>query len=240
MADIFDERDDSIDATVDAVRSFMGDEFQTTVLDRLPTNPQAYENINTLYVLLLASGLQSAIDALPYEEGVEFMTRAAGRPVPDRRQLQTIRDYNKRYLSSAVMEIAQEIQKKAREGVLLGNGADAVKGIRGVLAKSVTKFANAVDTALNAFDRAILEAISEDGDRWIYVGPKDSKNRPFCAAILSEGRAYTRSQVTALNRHPLLHSYVPPNVKTLCGGINCRHVFLPITKEEAQDGGYAT
>jgi hypothetical protein len=75
-------------------------------------------------------------------------------------------------------------------------------------------------------DRVILEGMG--APFYAYVGPVDSKNRPFCANIAPRKAVYTPRGVESLNRHPLLAKYVPPNVAVLCGGYNCRHLWMPM------------
>jgi hypothetical protein len=75
-------------------------------------------------------------------------------------------------------------------------------------------------------DRVILEGMG--APFYLYEGPADSKNRKFCADIVRRRAVFTPKGVEALNAHPLLHSYVPPNVAVLCGGYNCRHLWMPM------------
>jgi len=78
------------------------------------------------------------------------------------------------------------------------------------------------DTALSVFDRAVHEAAFKGAgiDRFLYMGPRDIKNRPFCA--LHAGKVYTAAQVGKLNNGTKL---MP--VSKYGGGWNCRHILIP-------------
>lgn len=95
-------------------------------------------------------------------------------------------------------------------------------------------------TETAAFDRLVAaetaHAADPDGDRlvWLYVGPVDGLQRPFCAALISKDRMFwTRDQVGSLrNNQPgmpaLLHG----------GGYNCRHQWVQMHRQTAERRGY--
>ena len=58
---------------------------------------------------------------------------------------------------------------------------------------------------------------------YVYVGPKDAKNRPFCQQWV--GKAATNP--TTLNNGQDLP------VEDYCGGYNCRHSWAPTLREDA-------
>lgn len=95
-----------------------------------------------------------------------------------------------------------------------------------------------VSVAVMVWQRLVVEVAARDvlkGQDWLweYVGIRDTRNREFCASVLDMKRVFDDEQVQELNDHPDLHNYVPPNVRTLCGGYGCRHLFLPVSPAEA-------
>lgn len=99
---------------------------------------------------------------------------------------------------------------------------------------------NRMDAAVMLWQRLVVDVVARDvlkGQNWLwfYAGIRDDRNRPFCAAVIDANRVYDDAQVAQLNDHPLLAKYIPPNVRTLCGGFGCRHVFLPVSPSEAGD-----
>lgn len=58
---------------------------------------------------------------------------------------------------------------------------------------------------------------------FLYFGPRDAKNRPFCRDVLARGRLWTQAEVKELDKHP--DAQLLP-VSTFCGGYNCRHIWL--------------
>jgi len=73
-------------------------------------------------------------------------------------------------------------------------------------------------------DRAYQKIEEEQGEplRFVYFGPRDKVNRPFCRKILNSNRPRTREEVNALDPSP---SPLRP-VFTAAGGFNCRHVWI--------------
>jgi hypothetical protein len=78
------------------------------------------------------------------------------------------------------------------------------------------------DTALSVYDRTVHEqAFKAAGvDQWLYMGPKDAKNREFCAR--HAGKTYTTAEVAKLDNGTKL---MP--VSKYGGGWNCRHILIP-------------
>lgn len=76
-------------------------------------------------------------------------------------------------------------------------------------------------------------AAKESGEvaAFLYLGPDDSKCRPFCAAHV--GRVYKAKDIARMNNGQGLE------VRTFAGGYNCRHIWSPIGLEDAAAEGYA-
>jgi hypothetical protein len=62
-----------------------------------------------------------------------------------------------------------------------------------------------------------------DDPRFRYIGPFDSKNRPFCRFVLSQDKEYTLREIRALDRRPDAQ-LIPTMIYG--GGYNCRHRWI--------------
>lgn len=111
-----------------------------------------------------------------------------------------------------------------------GDEADQMTAIRTTLEKEVSRYTGHVSSIQTVLDRVALSG--RPTDLYVYVGPADRRNRPFCGQIVRQKTLYTRKGVEALNLHPLLSPDVPPNVFTRCGGFKCRHIWLPAPPED--------
>lgn len=153
-------------------------------------------------------------------------------PVAVRRQATTMAQANS-------TQVAAGVHVKTQESIVAGlRGEDLANSIRDVVKQEVTTFVRTADTTVSLFDRVAIREVGETLDGlWIYAGPADNRNRPFCADIVRRKVAFTDSGIDKLNTHPLLAAYVPPNVSILCGGYRCRHVWWPITKAQASQQG---
>lgn len=80
------------------------------------------------------------------------------------------------------------------------------------------------DTYTSVFGRQVeaMKAGDDPESLFAYVGPADSKVRPFCKAHL--GMIYSRSEIDALDNGQL------PNCFLTAGGYQCRHSFVAISK----------
>lgn len=92
-------------------------------------------------------------------------------------------------------------------------------------------------TATAAYDRIVSAAVATDLDPegdlflWVYSGPIDGLQRPFCSA--ATGLAFTREQVGLLrNRTPGMP------VVDFGGGYNCRHQWLHMLPGQADRAGF--
>lgn len=100
---------------------------------------------------------------------------------------------------------------------------------------TVSKASAVVETAIIGAGRDVVgEAVrlaNEDEEILVmrYIGPRDSKTRPFCARIL--GNVYTLDAVERLDNGQGLP------VLQFGGGYRCRHSWVPIEAEEAKDRG---
>jgi len=87
----------------------------------------------------------------------------------------------------------------------------------------LNNIAAAVVTGLAAFRSTMNIRKARAGARFLYVGPRDEKNRPFCADILARDRVWTLTEINGLDSHPDT-TRLP--VRIYAGGWNCRHEWI--------------
>jgi hypothetical protein len=80
------------------------------------------------------------------------------------------------------------------------------------------------DTTTSVFGRQVeaLKSSGEPDELFAYMGPADSKVRPFCVKHL--GKVYSRKEIDALDNGQI------PGTFLVGGGYNCRHVWQAISK----------
>lgn len=124
-----------------------------------------------------------------------------------------------------VSEVAGKPHKR-----LLADVAEAID-------TSFSRAKAAVETAIIGAYRAITVAQAESGAEatgepmgFLYDGPEDGKNRPFCSEHL--GIVYTAAALRRLDNGQGLP------VETFAGGYRCRHRLVPIDLEQARAEGY--
>lgn len=76
--------------------------------------------------------------------------------------------------------------------------------------------------------RAVDQQAQERGlDLFYYAGPADSKNRPFCRSLISQGRVFSREEINTMD-----NGQTPVGtVMYACGGFRCRHIFRPTSPD---------
>lgn len=234
-----DERDAEIDAYLAAVEQDVSLVFGR-FLSGIPDDPRDI-TWDILFLSLMDAGLDRVVSGMPWGS----RARTAARLAPD------VREDSTRGLDSARDELTRNLNEKLR--ATLGEAADTASrmrlegktsGFRDVLENDlgralVTSVVDALSNTLLAWERTVLERIAPDDAVYQYAGPVDKRNREFCAAIAPQQVVRTRGAIEALNAHPLLHWYVPPNVFTYCGGVNCRHLWIPMSRTTAAARGLA-
>ena len=83
-----------------------------------------------------------------------------------------------------------------------------------------------IKTQVSAYNRMIqLEQARVKGiDRFLYAGPKDERNREFCAQRVN--LIFTKAQIATWDNGQGL----PADI--YCGGYNCRHELVPVRQNE--------
>jgi hypothetical protein len=130
----------------------------------------------------------------------------------------------------AVFKLAREEMRDAvARGITSGGSlADVIEEVRARLSTTYLRASAAVDAAIMAVGRrAVVSAARElEGELdlvYVYVGPRDAKNRPFCK--LWVGKAVTDPARLDNGQGLPADDY--------CGGYNCRHSWAPTTVETA-------
>lgn len=246
VSDLYKERDRLYDDMLEALGPAV-DEWIQRVVEGAPTDPEDYADVDTMVLLLMGAGLAEMVRELPYAQIADVGRRiatATGHPdAPDYDIAAAGQPSGipSKYIEGRARDIASSLRTRVQESALLTNPtAQEVRGmIRQVLANA--RIAQHFETALAVWDRSVQVVLGQQARTtlYAYMGPLDRLNRPFCRDIMERREAYTPAQVNDLNNHPLLHSYVPPNVLAMCGGYGCRHIFVPISVGFAKDNGYA-
>jgi hypothetical protein len=126
-------------------------------------------------------------------------------------------------------DAARAVQTSALDGVLGIRPVDRlIDDVAEVLEDNAARARTVYDTAVSTFTRQI-EQLTSDGtpdELFIYVGPTDSKVRPFCRRWV--GRVRSRAQIDELDNGSL------PNVFLSGGGYNCRHVWKRVSVLDAE------
>jgi hypothetical protein len=78
------------------------------------------------------------------------------------------------------------------------------------------------DTTANIFGRQVEAIKTTPDDVYVYMGPADTKLRPFCHQRV--GKVYGRPEIDAMDNGQI------PNVLLSGGGYNCRHSWIAVSK----------
>src|SRR5690606_23586166 len=99
--------------------------------------------------------------------------------------------------------------------------ADILEDLSDVFEDEIAQIQTLFDTQVSIFGRQVeaLATAGLDADQpFLYVGPRDQKNRPFCDARV--GKVYTRDLIEAMDNDQLANPFVT------AGGYNCRHSWM--------------
>jgi hypothetical protein len=139
-----------------------------------------------------------------------------------------------------IADVFGDASSTIRKAIALGTTtsaslSDLIEGVAEKVGATVTKAQAAVDASVMAAGRtAVIRAATEAADGlvdlvYLYSGPEDSRNRPFCRVHV--GKALTESGIAQANNGQGLP------VDAFAGGYNCRHVWSPMTMAEARRRG---
>ena len=208
-------------------------------LNRISDDPRDLV-FDILLLDMLNGGMDDLIRTMPFRARALSITRTLPEDAPPgtTQGLEEASRGVQNVARGAIREVSQEVATLAGQMALFGQ-TGFKQAVKDLLDRAVAKLVKAFDQALVIWDRVVLDKIGglKDDPVWIYEGPADKNNRPFCGVVVRQPRAYTRTGIDSLNAHPLLASYVPPNVFMLCGGHGCRHVFMPVSRQFAEAKG---
>lgn len=227
-----DERDAEIDAYLAAVEQDVSLVFGR-FLAGISDDPRSI-TWDILFLALMDAGLARVVDVLPWGS----RARGVARLAPDVREdstrgLDTIRDELTRNLNEKLRAALGEAADTSSRMRLEGKNSGFHEALSGMESALVGAILDALSNTLLAWERLVLEAVAPDDAVYQYVGPVDKRNREFCALIAPQRVVRSRAAIEDLNAHPSLHWYVPPNVFTYCGGVNCRHIWVPMSRSTA-------
>jgi hypothetical protein len=143
----------------------------------------------------------------------------------DTKVLGALKRMDYRFLSEIGPAAVQAVSFGVVQNTLVGTPRSRIiANIRDTLDAKLTGYAvTYADTALSAYDRRVTMATWKQAGlrRFMYRGPKDVKNRPFCARHV--GKVYTLEEIKRMDNGTKL---MP--VLVYGGGWSCRHIFTPV------------
>ena len=146
-----------------------------------------------------------------------------------REELDLIMDRAAEDVVSVFRGAAESIREAAQAGIVSGGSlADLVANAADAIGTSHVRAQAAVDAAIMAVGRRSVWAASLELREaldlvYVYVGPRDEKNRPFCARWV--GKASARPEDLDNGQGLPVPDY--------CGGFNCRHSWAPTPRDVA-------
>lgn len=136
---------------------------------------------------------------------------------------------------------AQDLVRRLVDDAINAAGQRTIDAFAAAMAERIdvafSRARVAASTAILGAYRLAVVQLAEKGAKsigepalFLYDGPDDKKNRPFCAAHV--GRVYSLSRIRRMNNGQGL------SVEAFCGGFGCRHRHSPISLEDALAEGY--
>ena len=213
-----------------------------------PTNQRILRNSDKIFTRHLeALGFTATVQAfsnqlprqLPFVENIfRAINRQLKTPLP-------IPDFspNEAFLQSRIksgtrlLELEKfRVAEAMAENALLSIGAASFDTFREALAVKLDRLqpnisalaATVMSTNFRVINDRAYKAAEEDEAplKFIYFGPKDKLNRPFCRWALNNNTPRTRKQINLLNNR----SSLKPTF-LVGGGFNCRHIWIAAVKD---------
>jgi hypothetical protein len=159
----------------------------------------------------------------------------AALPLDVRRELDQIVSAQVADVVRVFGDSADLIRRAAQQGIASGGSlGEIVAMVQEQMRTTWFRAQSAVDAAIMATGRrsVIADAAAAEAEGvdlvYLYVGPRDGKNRPFCAQWV--GKA-------VLDPSTMDNGQKLP-VEDYCGGYNCRHSWAPTITSTAIESGY--
>jgi len=150
---------------------------------------------------------------------------------PDARKLQALVDIGRVNLLQVGDDTAAAIWRSVASWVFSARPTnDILDDLFNALDEDTGVIHTLFDTQVSTFGRQVeaLAVADLPADQpFLYVGPNDQKNRPFCREHV--GHVMTRAAIEGLDNGQL------PNPFVTGGGYNCRHSWLAVESQELRD-----
>lgn len=175
-------------------------------------------------------------------EAIDAVAPGQVWPPNVRRELEAIVDRQIADVVEVFSVAADEMRQAVNAGVTTGgNLGDLVGAVADRMNVAFFRATAAVDSAIMATGRrAVVSAAKEiagDADIvFVYVGPTDAKNRPFCARWM--GREDGVRKAVTVEFMGTLDNGQGLDVADYCGGYNCRHSWAPVPRDRAVARGF--
>ena len=171
----------------------------------------------------------SALSAL---ETLKAMKVDSGRLAPlDTKALTSLKRMDYKFLADIGPAAIAAVSHGVVQNTLMGTPRSRIiSNIKSTLDGKFASYASTyADTALSAYDRRVtMETWTQAGLKiFTYRGPKDVKNREFCAPKV--GKQFTLPEIKAMNNGTKLMPVI-----VYGGGWNCRHIFVPIAQQPVE------
>jgi hypothetical protein len=144
------------------------------------------------------------------------------------------------YQFASLTELSsKEIQSSLFEAVVTGGrSADTANLIHEMLAGSQSELAKysgvyAQDSIMR-YHSALNRLVMTETGTWYYAGTIMARTRPFCRSHV--GHAYSEEYIKALSTVDWAGK-APGDVLIVRGGYNCRHMWVPVPRDWAQEEG---
>lgn len=190
--------------------------------------------------LLYGEGVVSYLDKYPgLGKLAESVLGAGGIPkdfvnIP-KELIDALRTRDVTFFNELNAEALRRLDRQLLDSVVIGHTpSNALAQIKGVITGSYPRRQTSglyewhagtyARTANTRFSRQILKAKADELnlETFVYIGPVDSKNRPFCLGIV--GGAFTRLEIEELDNGQT------GDVFSDGGGFNCRHTWSPVSQ----------
>lgn len=150
---------------------------------------------------------------------------------PDPRKLQALIEIGRVNLLQVGDDTAAAIWRSVASWVFSARPTnDILDDLFNAMDDDVADMHTLFDTQVSMFGRQVeaLAVADLPADQpFLYVGPNDLRNRPFCKEHV--GQVMTRAAIEALDNGQL------PNPFITGGGYNCRHSWLAVESQELRD-----